>query len=292
MNLNQPVTDVIRSRSSRRKYVDQPIEPPKRKSIEEFLDSELTGPFGSKTRFQLVTATEQNRNSLKGLGTYGMIRNPPGFVVGAVSKSAKDLEDFGYVMENIILRATDLGLGTCWLGGSFTRSSFAEKISAQDSEIVPAVAAIGHATEQRGTIEKVVRWGAKAKKRHPWESMFFDESFLHPLQHSQAGEFQTALEMIRIGPSASNKQPWRVIKSEQTFHFYLQRHEKYTRQIKMLRLADIQRVDMGIAMSHFEATLKEQKITGKWIVEPPNGTGPLPELTEYVASFVVNSEAK
>ena len=52
----------------------------------------------------------------------------------------KNLEDFGYTMERIILFATDLGLGTCWLGGSFTKSRFAEKISANGSERVPAEA--------------------------------------------------------------------------------------------------------------------------------------------------------
>ena len=40
---------------------------------------------------------------------------------------------------NIIYGAAALGLGTCWLGGSFTRSSFARKIGANKQALIPAV---------------------------------------------------------------------------------------------------------------------------------------------------------
>ena len=47
-------------------------------------------------------------------------------------------------MEKAILYATGLGLGSCWLGGTFRRSRFAERISARSDEIVPAVASLGY----------------------------------------------------------------------------------------------------------------------------------------------------
>jgi nitroreductase len=61
---------------------------------------------------------------LKGLGTYGFIKGATGFIMGTVGHSEKNLEDYGYVMERAILFATDIGLGTCWFGGTFTRSRF------------------------------------------------------------------------------------------------------------------------------------------------------------------------
>ena len=42
-------------------------------------------------------------------------------MVGAVREAPKDLEDYGYLMERAVLFATDLGFGTCWLGGTFTQ---------------------------------------------------------------------------------------------------------------------------------------------------------------------------
>ena len=288
MKLKRPVTEVITARTSRRRYEERPIDGESRGVLEDFLSSEAATavPFDTALRFELVAATEGDRSALRGLGTYGMIRGAPGFVVGAVSPSWKDMEDYGYAMERIILLATDLGLGTCWLGGTFTKSSFASKISTQEQEVVPAVAAIGHATEQRGAMDKVIRWGAGSKKRRPWEELFYAESFTNPLTSSSAGELATPLEMVRRAPSASNKQPWRVVASADgtTAHFFLQRDPQYNRNIKTMQLADLQRIDMGIGMCHFELTVREQGLEGAWSTDSPD-IGRLPPGTEFITSW-------
>ena len=59
-----------------------------------------------------------------------IFKGATGFIVGAAERTPKDLEDFGYLMEHVILFATDLGMGTCWLGGTFSKSRFAGKIEA------------------------------------------------------------------------------------------------------------------------------------------------------------------
>ena len=105
------------------------------------------GPLGSKVRFQFIAATEDDPDILKGLGTYGVIQNPAGFVAGVVAPGTDGtgLTDFGYAMESIVLFLANLGLGTCWLGGSFRKSRFAERINPQGEEIVPAVISVGYA---------------------------------------------------------------------------------------------------------------------------------------------------
>ena len=100
-------------------------------------------------------------------------------------------------------------------------------------------------------------------------------------------EEQYALEMVRLGPSASNRQPWRVVKGGEKWHFYLQRSPGYQerRLVKLYTTADLQRIDMGIAMCHFELTLKELGLEGKWVVEDPSsveGDG----FLEYSATWV------
>jgi len=65
------------------------------------------------------------------------------------------------------------------------------------------------------------------------------------------------LEMVWLGPSASNKQPWRVLKANEVLHFYLQ----YTASYEKMPY-DIQRCDMGIAMAHFELTMDELGVGG------------------------------
>jgi hypothetical protein len=127
MHFTQPITEIIKKRFSCRNYSELPIDTGKKQLLTDFIRSIGTGPFGNRPRFKLVTATEEDRVALKKLGTYGFIKGATGFIIGAINSPEKELEDFGYLMEKIILFTTNLGLGTCWLGGTFTKSSFSKK---------------------------------------------------------------------------------------------------------------------------------------------------------------------
>lgn len=277
------VTEVVKDRFSCRTYLDRPVEEEKRRLLEDFLASSHTGPFGARARFELVAATERDRTALRGLGTYGFIKGATGFIVGAVDHSEKNLEDYGYLMEKIILFATAIDLGTCWLGGTFQKSNFAKKISASDGELMPAVSAVGYVAKKRSRREAFIRRSARADTRRPWERMFFVKDFGTPISNQAAGAYAVPLEMVRLGPSASNRQPWRVIKDGNDWHFYLQRTRGYG-DGRLWRMADLQRVDMGIAMSHFELAATEAGLKGAWEVDEPDIERP-DELTEYTASW-------
>jgi hypothetical protein len=91
--------------------------------------------------------------------------------------------------------------------------------------------------------------------------------------------------MVRLGPSASNRQPWRIIRDGNDWHFYLRRTPGYgERNTSLLKLADLQRVDMGIAMCHFELTARELGLSGEWkhvkqLIEKPD------EQIEYIITW-------
>jgi hypothetical protein len=281
------IQDTIEARYSVRVYREEPIPQKTQAALQASLEVLHSGPFGSSLRLKLIAASEADRLSLRGLGTYGFIRNPTGFIIGAVQAGDYALEDYGYAMELAILEATALGLGTCWLGGSFTQSSFAAKIHKRNGEIVPAVTATGYAGEKSRSRDPS-RQLVHADRRLPWEKLFFDGSFEHCLLPEAAGEYSPALAMLRIGPSASNKQPWRVLREGHRWHFYCQRTPRYgkgTWLFVLLHLADLQRVDMGIAMCHFELTARELGLSGAWAVSDP-GLAPVDENTLYIATWV------
>lgn len=245
-----------------------------------------TAPIGSHQRFGLVAATETNGKSLRGLGTYGFIKNSPAFIVGAMTHSKYDLEDYGYLMEAIILYATDLNLGTCWLGGTFTKSSFAKKMNLNNEETMPAVTSVGEYADPEQHRQGIVSRTAGADRRLPWEKLFSNFVFEVPLLRNEAAEYATALEMVRLGPSASNKQPWRILNHNQFWRFYLRRTPGYREDLikRILDLCDLQRLDMGIAMCHFELTARELGLEGEWVVEEDVVKYP-DALTEYVVSW-------
>jgi nitroreductase len=286
MLYSKPVTEVIKKRFSCRTYLDVPIAEDKRQLLDDFMSATQTGPLGTRARFKLVAATEQDRDALRGLGTYGFIKGATGFILGAVSEAEKNLEDFGYLMERILLLATSIDLGTCWLGGSFAKSNFAKKMAIRDDELMPAVVSVGYISDQPRIIDRVIRRGVGVVKRLPWERMFFDKQFGAPISAEMAGAHAEPLEMARLGPSASNKQPWRIIKDGSVWHFYLQRTKGYGKGLGgRFIVADLQRIDMGIAMSHFELTAGELGLKGKWIIREPKIEKP-DDLTEYVVSWV------
>ena len=286
LKFNAPVTEIIRQRFSCRSYRKEPIFPEKIKQLQTFLAELPPGPFGARPRFELAAANEADSKALRGLGTYGFIKNPPAFILGALTPSDYDLEDFGYLMEAIILFATDLGLGTCWLGGTFTKSSFANRMRLTESESIPAVTSVGKDADPERKRQGVVSRTAGADRRLPWEKLFFNFVFDMPLLRNEAAEYAKALEMVRIGPSASNKQPWRVINHNQFWRFYLRRTPGYYNDPvkRILGLCDLQRLDMGIAMCHFELTARELGLKGEWVVEDELDRYP-DALTTYVVSW-------
>jgi nitroreductase len=284
---SQPVPELIRRRFSCRSYAPEPIGAPERKQLEEALAAAISGPLGSRLRFRLIAATTQDNQSLRGLGTYGFIRGATGFIIGAAPQSRFYLEDYGCRLEQIILLATDLGLGTCWLGGTFTQSGFAGKISRAKGEVIPAVVAIGRIADPKQAWREGVRRMAGADRRLPWNILFNQDSFATPLAREAAGPFAEPLEMVRLGPSGSNKQPWRILRAGDDWHFYLRRTKGYRTGFfqRILRLSDIQRIDLGIAMCHFELTARELGLQGEWAVHEP-AVIPPDALTEYIVSWM------
>jgi len=265
--------EAINKRFSVRSYSDKPVEEPIRRDLEKYWKANRTGPFGSEVRFKMLNLGELTRQELRPLGTYGVIRGAPIYILAAVKKREGAFEDLGYCMEKVILKATDLGLGTCWLAGTFKRSAFASKMQLAGDEMLPAITPLGYPAEKTTAVDQVFRISAGSKKRKPWALLFFTEDAQTPLTEMDAGSFRDALEAVRLGPSASNRQPWRVIReSGNNFHFYLKENKIYNRILSGVRL---QNIDMGIAMCHFELVVREQALTGEWVTvqQPPGYEG-------------------
>lgn len=284
--MDRPVLELVRRRFSCRAYLRKPIAAGDQARLTGHLEGLAPGPFGGRPRFLLMAAAPDDEGALRGLGTYGTIRNPQGFIVGIKRPGPGDLEDFGYLMERVILEATDLGLGTCWLGGFFRKSRFVRKAGLAADETVAAVAAVGYCADaaKTGGLFGLV---SRRSVRLPAEKLFFSETFDRPLTPGEAGRLAAAPEAVRWGPSASNKQPWRIVRRGRSWHFFLRRTRHYGRSGllgKVLDEADLQRIDMGIAMCHFELAAREAGAAGTWERADPGIVLP-DDLTSYTATW-------
>jgi hypothetical protein len=276
----------IQTRKSCRNYGNRAIEPEKLTELRQFLATNTNTPFGSKVRFLLLDFDELETGELKKLTTYGVIKGARQFMVGTVIKQSKAMEDYGYCMEKNILKATSMGLGTCLLGGTFKRSGFAGKINLGEGELLPVISPVGYAGEKRSAVDRLFRFVAASDRRKPRHELFYLHDMGTGLDQENSGGFDTPLECVRIAPSASNKQPWRIIKGrdQDSFHFYLKRTPGYEHMVKGIKL---QNVDMGIAMCHFELSARELGLKGDWHANDPQiKSGGM----EYVVSWMAHNQ--
>lgn len=257
MTYNQSIIELIKKRTSVRTYETLPISQEVLKSFESKM-KHIQEEMPIKAKFHLMHTQDQPGDTNKKVGTYGVITGATTYIVTTLDQTETDAVAFGYFFEKVILLATDLGLDTCWLGGTFKKSDFSQ-VKVSEEVYIPIVTPLGIRKQKPRVFESAMRAVVGANKRKPWEEIFFDGNRETPLTALKADAYQVPLEMVRLGPSASNKQPWRIIKNGGDFHFFLSRTKGYA-----ATKFDMQLNDMGIAKCHFEQSAIELGLLGAW----------------------------
>lgn len=280
MTIDFPIENAVRTRYSVRNYDLKEIEEDTILAIKSFTNS-LSNPFGKKVNFHFME--DANADHKKSLGTYGVIKGASKYIGTTIELGPMALEALGYEMETLILYLAHQGIGTCWLGGTFNRKGFAQAMDVGDNEIFPIITPYGYPAPKKHMQETVMRKMISADKRKEWEELFYHNDFQTPLTKEAAKDLAFPLEMVRLGPSASNKQPWRIVVSGNACHFFEYKEPKYSDRFDY----DIQRIDLGIAAAHFDFAATEKGLKGAFNIDAqPDLT--LPENIQYVFSWIQN----
>ena len=244
------IIETIQKRRSVRTYTNEPLQEAHIAQIKQYIH-QLETPFGAKARIDLVNVNS-NGEPVK-LGTYGWIKGAYSYLVLIYEEAPFAETAAAYMFEQVILFCTSLGLGSCWLGGAFSRSDFKKQVSLKSNEKLRIVSPLGYAGDKKRFLEKyIVRADRNHASRKPFGELFFENTFNKPLTEDAAGAFFTALEMVRLAPSANNKQEWRVLFGSDALHFYKKPYPMFDA------------IDMGIALCHFELSCKELGLEGKF----------------------------
>ena len=151
----------------------------------------------------------------------------------------------------------------------------------ETDEIMPCMSPLGYPARKMSIRESMMRKGVKADSRKPFETMFFDGAFDVPLTPEKAGSLAHPLEMVRLAPSAVNKQPWQAVRKGDAIHFYLKHGKGFVSEAA----GDMQKIDMGIALCHFALAAAEDGLSIEFRVSDP-GIAAEPD-TEYIASYLL-----
>lgn len=263
------IIETIQSRRSVRTFENRPLTPEERAYVASVIQS-IETPFGVPVEFRLLDASACGLKSPVIVGAHEYVAAKVGRVPGAELA-------LGFAFETFCLRAAERGLGTVMLAASLSRKSFEEAMEVGPSEVMPVASPVGYPAAKLSLREGMMRKAIKADERLPFSRVFFKGSFGAPLSPVDAGRFEVPLQMMRLAPSAANRQPWRVVVDGGAVHFFEER------SLKESALGDIQKVDMGIALSHFCLTAQELGLEGRINAGSPAIAAP--RGTEYVTSF-------
>lgn len=234
--------EAIQKRISCRSYQETPIDAEILKILEAMVDA-LNAESG--LHIQLITSDGKNKPLLKLASAMfsGQVFTYAALVGG---KDVISAEKIGYYGEKLVLKATQLGLGSCWVAGTFDAQSVCAEIGAEEKlwDVVP----LGYPTEKIPVKQKMIRAGIRARDRKL--AQFVDSE----LTFEQLPDWmQRAVEAVRMGPSAVNQQPVN----------FIYRDKKITAKLWKDSNAMVYN-DLGIAKCQFETGAAAFGVQGHW----------------------------
>lgn len=194
------ILEAMTVRRSVRTYTGRPITALQAERIVAAI-SDAANPFGPAPYIKLISFGEERdlRPS-----TYGMIRGACDYLAMGYGGSEADALAAGFAMEQVVLEATRMGLGTCWIAATFRGSDFERKATWSREQPLKVVIPVGVAAS-KSLVERVARMAAGSDRRKPMDSLFFAPGFTGPLCGDSP--FYEALAMMRLAPSSTNSQP-------------------------------------------------------------------------------------
>lgn len=269
----EQIAEIIQNRRSVRTFDGREVNTEDLEKLSSFM-KKIDNPYGIPVEFELLNAKKQKLSCPVVSGT--------NLYVGAKASRMPHMEEaFGYSFEMLVLYAWSIGIGTVWIGGTMDRGAFERAMKLGADEMMPCVSPVGYPAKKMALKENMMRKAVKADSRLPFEKLFFDGIFGVPLTEERAGKLAGVLEMVRLAPSAVNKQPWRVVVDGNAVHFYLKRNKGFISEAA----GDLQKVDLGIALCHFALGTKERGLDVSFGINDPGIVADAD--TEYIGTYQI-----
>lgn len=214
--------EVMKQRHSVRQYADTPIEPEKRAELDA-----LTRQLNEESGLHIQICYDEPKCFDSFMAHYGKFTGVKNYIALVGKKSPKLEEQLGYYGEQLVLKAQELGMNTCWVAMTHGKS----KAEIRKGEKQVCLIALGYGTQQ-GAVHKnkPLQEVCKAPEALPeW--------------------FQKGVEAALLAPTAMNQQkfffellPDGGVKARCGKGFYT-------------------KLDLGIVKYHFEAITEKTVVT-------------------------------
>lgn len=220
------LVEAIDVRRSVRAYSTDPVSPAQREEL-----GKLVRQLNRREGLDLRLIWDDPAPFRSAVKTYGMLTGVRNYILLAGPAGRPRLaERCGYCGEQLVLTAAAMGLGTCWVGGTYDKKR-CRAVLPPDRELV-CVIALGHPRESSPR-DQLVRAVAARKSKSAQE--------LAEGLDRAPDWFARGVAAVKRAPSAMNRQPVRFTWREDG-----------TVQARTTEDTAFSPVDLGIAKLHFE----------------------------------------
>lgn len=200
--------EALRNRYSVRSFTEEPLSV----EIVNKLKAEITmtNTHQPGIKFQLIT---DDPNPFKGFSKgYGIFENPRNYMAAVVDIATPDiLERAGYFAEKFVIMATELGLGTCFVGGTYNDKVVKAQLRA--GEKILFLVLLGYPKEKSRFIANFMVNMIHRKKMGARE--FFEPESGYDRAVKTIPNLEEGLEGVACAPSAVNRRPTRIFLKEE-----------------------------------------------------------------------------
>lgn len=274
---------VIQNRRSVREY--------KEKIVKQALIDDLFADIKTKRKlkddikldFYFINNGKEAFERLDGfVGYHGKVIKAPHYIYMISEKKEGYLKNAGYIAERLILKATDLGLGTCWVEVPEDDDKVKEALEIKEKGALVALIAIGYPQKESKVLNNN---DSKKRSAFPLAELGYPNADIKYSEEPASGRLSIedivyikewgksasvddlenrgmaeAFYYMRLAPSWGNRQPWKFIVDGEKVVLAVRNDLNLTSE-------KVSKIEAGIAMLYFELMVHESGIPGKWTLD-------------------------
>lgn len=269
--------NLILMTKSVREYKKESVDSQKLKMIKDF--SQHCSKIDDSIAFEVrIFSYEDAYIALDGIAGYkGNMIDAPHYIIILSEKKEYYIENAAYIGENMILKACEIGVASCWITFSDSQAIKEHLNILSDKEVVALIAlgydanapkkgnAVSLSDRYKIGLDEIVyidKWGNGA-----------DASILEERGLLEAFAFS------KLAPSTLNRQPWRFLLTGGKVILAIKK-DKNTNTYE-------QKIDIGIIMLFFQSIVSSTLFNLKWNLGEPVDFLQIPKEFEIVASCML-----
>ncbi|GAA0239121.1 nitroreductase family protein [Metaclostridioides mangenotii] len=281
---------LISNRKSIREFKDTPIKQEQLVELEKFSDSCKKLVPNIEVEIKLLdNSRDKVSEKLQNIAGYkGNMIEAPNYIFILSEVVDNHIENAGYIGENIVLKATEIEIDSCWI--TFEDSEkILDKLEISSNKNISAIIALGYeATSYKKKIVNPTKTGESyslsnmeivdndTSTRLGVEEIVYIDEWGKNIDAETLAEraLLDAFNYARMAPSTLNRQPWRFIVDGGKVILAV-RNDEYTNTYES-------KIDAGIVMLFFESIVRTTLFDTSWTLEKTDKTYNIPSDYKYI----------